>query len=270
MTISRHASVLAVVTACTCAAAWGAEQPLIQSVPIKAVHLSDAFWAPRLETIRTSTLPALLERLQSAGRLNNFVNAAAAMKGQAGQAAVTYPYEDADVYIVVEAASNSLAMHADPKLQGQVEEIIAKIAAAQEPDGYLYTARTVNPASPPAFAGGQRWVNEKADSYELSNLGYLYSAAAAHFQATGSRSLLEVAMKSADLLDKTFGEGKQAIYPGHEGVEMGLVKLSQATGEKRYLALAKYFVEQRGPAGAPATAAAAAGRGGGGGGGRGR
>ncbi len=255
MTVSRHAAlVAAVLTACTCVATRAVE-PSIQSVPITAVHLSDPFWAPRLETIRTSTIPALLDRLQSAGRLNNFVNAAAALKGQPAQTPVASPYEDADVYIVVEAASNSLATHPDPKLDAQLDDIIAKIAAAQEPDGYLYTARTVNPASPPAFAGAQRWANEKADSYELSNLGYLYSAAVAHFQATGKRSLLDVAVKSADLLDKTFGEGKQAIYPGHEGVEMGLVKLSQATGEKRYLALAKFFIDQRGPAGAAATAA---------------
>jgi uncharacterized protein len=123
-------------------------------------------------------------------------------------------------------------VHPDPKLDAYVDGLIAKIAAAQEPDGYLYTARTIDPLNPHAWAGEQRWVLESVNSHELYDLGHLYEAAAAHYLATRKRNLLDVALRTANLLVNKFGPGKQAIWPGHQITEMGLVKLyrSQATG----------------------------------------
>jgi DUF1680 family protein len=125
--------------------------------------------------------------------------------------------------------------------------MIAKIAAAQEPDGYLYTTRTIDPANPHRWAGKERWELERDDSHELYNLGHLYEAAAAHYQATGKRSLLDVALKSAGLLVNTFGPGKRSIWPGHQITEMGLAKLYRVTGDERYLTLAKFLLDERGP-----------------------
>jgi DUF1680 family protein len=223
--------------------------------------LDDVFWAPRLEVIRTVSIPTALAKCEETGRIGNFERAAAVLRGDADveKRLPTNPFDDADVYKLVEAASNTLAWHPDNRLEARLDEFIAKIAAAQEKDGYLYTARTINPEEPHALAGAERWANEKADSFELSNLGYLYQAAVAHFQATGKRQLLAVAIRSADLLDSTFGPGKRSMWPGHEGIEMGLVRLYSETGEKRYLDLAAYFLNERGPS---ADAAGQAGQGG--------
>jgi hypothetical protein len=125
--------------------------------------------------------------------------------------------------------------------------LIVKIKAAQEPDGYLYTARTIDPLNPHAWSGKERWVLEGVNSHELYDLGHLYEAAVAHYQATGKRTLLDIALRTADLLDRTFGPGKRAIWPGHQIVEMGLVKLYRVTGDVRYLNLAKFMLDSRGP-----------------------
>ena len=140
-------------------------------------------------------------------------------------------------------------MHPDPKLDAYVDGLIAKIAAAQEPDGYLYTARTIDPLNPHAWAGDQRWVLESVNSHELYDLGHLYEAAAAHYLATGKRNLLDVALRTANLLVNKFGPGKQAIWPGHQITEMGLVKLYRVTGDRRYFDLAKFMLDSRGPDG---------------------
>ena len=118
-------------------------------------------------------------------------------------------------------------------------------------DGYLYTTRTIDPAHPHPWAGPERWVNEKVDSHELYDLGHLYEAAVAHYQATGKRTLLDVAIRTANLLVRTFGPGKASIWPGHQITEMGLAKLYRATGDARYLNLAKFLLDQRGPDGTP-------------------
>ncbi|MEX2315762.1 MAG: beta-L-arabinofuranosidase domain-containing protein [Pirellulales bacterium] len=235
----------------------------IKPVPISAVRLDDAFWTPRLELIRTVSIPAALAKCEKTGRIDNFVRAAAVLRGDADvdKRLPAYPFDDADVYKIVEAASYCLSAQPDAQLDAQLDALIAKIAAAQDKDGYLYTARTINPAEPHALAGAERWANEKTDSFELSNLGYLYHAAVAHFEATGKRPLLDVAIRSANLLDSTFGPGKRSIWPGHEGIEMGLVRLYSATGEKRYLDLAAYFLNERGPSADAAGQPAQTGRG---------
>lgn len=158
-----------------------------------------------------------------------------------------YPFDDTDVYKVIEGAAYTLSVNPDPKLEAYVDGLIAKIAAAQEKDGYLYTTRTINPVSPHPWASPTRWTLEGVNSHELYNLGHLYEAAAAYYQATGKRALFNVALRSAELLDNTFGPGKASIWPGHQIIEMGLAKLYRASGEERYLNLAKFMLDERGP-----------------------
>jgi DUF1680 family protein len=156
-------------------------------------------------------------------------------------------YNDTDVYKTIEGASYSLMVHPDPELERYLDGVIAKIAAAQEPDGYLYTPRTASPNKLQPGIGAERWA-ELAISHELYNAGHLYEAAAAHFLATGKRSLLDVALKNADLVARTFGPepGKRRGFPGHQEIELALVKLYRLTGNAAYLDLAKYFLDQRG------------------------
>jgi DUF1680 family protein len=223
----------------------------VKPVPFTAVHFNDVFWAPRIEINRTVTIPFAFEKCEETKRIYHFERAASALRGERLEDLNPpgYPFDDTDPYKVLEGASYTLSVHPDAKLESYLDRLIAKIGAAQEPDGYLYTTRTINPAKPHAWAGPERWVLEKVDSHELYNLGHLYEAAVAHYQATGKRSLLDIALKTADLLTQTFGPEKRAIWPGHQITEMGLVKLYRATGEQRYLDLAKFMLDARGPDG---------------------
>jgi uncharacterized protein len=221
----------------------------VQPVPFTAVHLNDAFWAPRIDTNRQVTIPFAFQQCELSGRVDNFERAAKALRGEAlaNTKAPGYPFDDSDLYKVIEGASYVLSVTPDPKLDAYVDGMIAKIAAAQEPDGYLYTTRSINPQNPHRWAGKERWELERDDSHELYNLGHLYEAAVAHYQATGKRTLLDVAIKSADLLIDTFGPGKKSIWPGHQITEMGLAKLYRMTGNEKYLTLAKFMLDERGP-----------------------
>ena len=225
----------------------------VQPVPFTAVHLTDVFWAPRIETNRMVTIPAAFEKCEETGRVNNFERAAQALRGEShDMKAPGYPFDDTDLYKVIEGASYVLSVQPDPKLDAYVDGMIAKIAAAQEPDGYIYTTRTINPENPHRWSGKERWVNERNDSHELYDLGHLFEAAAAHYQATGKTNFLNVATKAADLLVRTFGPGKRTIWPGHQITEMALVKLYRVTGREDYLTLAKFLLDQRGPNTVPA------------------
>jgi DUF1680 family protein len=163
-----------------------------------------------------------------------------------GKFCTTYPFDDTDIYKTIEGASYSLAEHPDPKLAAYIDSLITIVGKAQEPDGYLYTARSINPAQPQSWAGPERWINEQKSSHELYNCGHMYEAAAAHYMATGKRNFLNIAIKNADLLVRTFGPDKKHVAPGHEIVEMGLVRLYRITGKTDYLNLAKFFIDQRG------------------------
>ena len=202
----------------------------------------DRFWLPRLTTNREVTIPYDFRKCEETGRIDNFAKAAGLMAG---------PHEgiffnDSDVFKVVEGAAYSLSLHPDSELDAYLDDLIAKIAGAQEDDGYLYTARTIEPeAMDPEREGLTRWSNLKVN-HELYNVGHLYEAAVAHHQATGKRTLLEVAIRNAELIDSVFGPGKIRDVPGHEEIEIGLAKLYRVTGERRYLALAKFFLDQRG------------------------
>jgi hypothetical protein len=214
----------------------------ISPVPFTAVKVTDGFWAPRIETNRTVTIPAIFKKCEETGRIDNFAIAGGLMKGEyKGER-----YNDTDVYKTIEGASYSLMVHPDAALDGYLDGVIAKIAAAQEPDGYLFTPRTASPAKLQPGIGAERW-SELAISHELYNAGHLYEAAAAHFLATGKRSLLDVALKNADLVARTFGTGpgQREGFPGHQEIELALVKLYRLTGKTAYLDLAKYFLDQR-------------------------
>ncbi|MGA2677827.1 MAG: beta-L-arabinofuranosidase domain-containing protein [Sedimentisphaerales bacterium] len=212
-------------------------------VPMTDVSLTDKFWKPKIETNRNVTIPHILKMCEKSGRINNFSVAGGLMEGQfCGQ----YPFDDSDVYKSIEAASYLLSTYPDPNLEKYLDEIIAKIAAAQEKDGYLYTARTTNTKRLESWFGKERWSKEDG-SHELYNAGHLYEAAVAHYLATGKHNLLDIAIKNADLLDRTFGPNKLHKWPGHQEVEMGLVKLYRVTGNEKYLNLAKFFLDVRGP-----------------------
>jgi DUF1680 family protein len=221
----------------------------VKPVPFTAVHVDDEFWAPRIEINRTVTIPFAFKKDEETGRVDNFIRAAKALRGEPfeNHKYPPYPFDDTDVYKVIEGASYTLSVHPDPQLEAYIDDLIAKIGAAQEKDGYLYTARTIDPAHPHPWSGNQRWILEGVDSHELYDLGHLYEASVAHYQATGKRTLLDIALRTANLLDSTFGPGKQEIWPGHQIVEMGLAKLYRVTGDPRYLNLAKFMLDSRGP-----------------------
>jgi DUF1680 family protein len=214
----------------------------IQAVPFTKVKLTDNFWQPRLKTNTAVTIPASFQRCEATNRVKNFEMAAA----KSGKFATTFPFDDTDIYKTLEGAAYSLSLYPDKALSAYLDVLIDKVGKAQEPDGYLYTARTIDPAHPHPWAGPERWVNEREMSHELYNSGHLYEAAVAHYQATGKKTLLNIALKNADLVCSVFGPGKRSVAPGHEIVEMGLVKLYRVTGKPEYLQTAKFFVNARG------------------------
>jgi hypothetical protein len=218
----------------------------IQPVPFTSVKLTDKFWAPRIRTNFEVTIPIAIDQCYSTGRVDNFKIAGKLMKGKFR---TEYPFDDTDIYKLIEAASYSLQTIPDSVLEARLDTLIQYIGLAQEPDGYLYTNRTIDSVHTHPWAGNKRWVNDPDLSHELYNCGHLYEAAVAHYQATGKRTLLDIAIKNADLLLKTFGWDKLHIYPGHQVVEMGLVKMYNVTGKKEYLELAKFFLDVRGPGG---------------------
>jgi DUF1680 family protein len=229
----------------------------IRPVPFTAVRVTDGFWKAKQETNRAVTIPFALAQCEESGRLKNFDLAAEVMRRRAAgekdfqiKPPTIYPFDDTDAYKAIEGASYVLSMQSDPALAATLDGWIARIAAAQEPDGYLYTFRTMHPDSPGHdWVGAKRWEKDPKLSHELYNCGHLYEAGAAHFAATGKRTLLDVCLKNAELLWRDFGDGKLRIAPGHEIVEMGLVKLYRATGDARWLKLAQIFLDARGPNG---------------------
>ena len=215
-----------------------------QDVPFTNVHFTDKFWAGRIETVRNVTVPFAFDKCEETGRIDNF---AIAGKLKEGRFNSPYPFDDSDVYKIMEGAAYLLAVEKDPELDAYMDSLIYLIGKAQEPDGYLYTNRTIsNPLHP--WAAKHRWENERDNSHELYNVGHMYEAAVAHYKATGKRTFLDIAIKNANLLCETFGPepGKITVAPGHQEVELALVKLYRATGDTRYLNLSKFFLDARG------------------------
>lgn len=214
----------------------------IQAVPFTKVALNDNFWLPRMRTNHTVTIPASFERCEKTGRVKNFEMAAT----HTGKFCTVYPFDDTDIYKTIEGASYSLSLFPNKQLELYMDSLITIVGKAQEPDGYLYTARTINPLEVHPWSGKERWEKERELSHELYNSGHLYEAAAAHYQATGKKNLLNIALKNADLVCSVFGPDKKHVAPGHEIVEMGLVKLYRITGKPEYLQTARFFILERG------------------------
>ena len=200
-----------------------------------ATTFRDGFWAQRLQAMREGALPAIYEQMRADGHFNNFHE-----RWDGGVQRTPYVFWESDISKWIEAASYSLATHPDAALAALVDEVIAFLVAQQQPDGYLNLWYTR--AEP-----DKRWSNLR-DNHELYCAGHLIEAAVAHFQATGKRELLNAACRYADYIATVFGveEGKRRGYPGHEEIELALVKLYHATGEARYLHLCQYFIEERG------------------------
>lgn len=224
-------------------AAATAQNSEIREVPFTKVHLSDNFWSPKIETNRTVSIPSAFRECEKNGRFDNFALAAGIIKGEHQG---DFSFDDTDPYKVIEGASYSLAVHYDKKLDNYLDSVINLIAKAQEPDGYITTCVTNKCTRLSGWWGTKRW--EKINSHELYNSGHLIESAVAHYQATGKKNFLNVAIKNADLICKVFGaeEGKIHRPSGHPIVEMALCKLYKVTGKKSYLDMAKYFVEETG------------------------
>jgi uncharacterized protein len=205
-------------------------------VSFTRVHFSDTFWAPRIETNRTATIPHIYRMLEKSGRISAFdLNFERQVPSP-----IVLIFGDSDPGKWLEAASYSLATHPDPELEAKVDYVAEKIISAQQPDGYLNTHFThIQPEL--------RWKNLR-DLHEMYCAGHLMEGAVAHFQATGQRKLLDAFSRYADHIDATFGPqpGKLRGYCGHPEIELALVKLYRATGNPRYLQLSKFFIDERG------------------------
>lgn len=216
----------------------------IRAVPFTSVKFTDTFWAPRIMQNQQITIPIALKHCYNTRRVDNFKKAGGLMPGYFD---TEFTFDDTDIYKIIEGISYSIQMYPNKQLDNQMDTLIYYIEKAQEPDGYLYTPRTAGkPGAMHSWVGKKRWEKDPDLSHELYNCGHLYEAAVAHYQATGKRSLLDVAVKNADLLVKEFGPEKLAYEPGHQVVEMGLVKMYRVTGKIEYLNLAKYFLDLKG------------------------
>ena len=208
------------------------------------VRINDIFWTPKIDRNREVTIPYVFSQCEATGRIDNFAVAGGLKEGKhTGER-----YNDSDVFKIIEGAYYSLMETPDPELRRYADSLVTLIAAAQEDDGYLYTTRTIDPVNMAPGAGRERWIDERV-SHELYNVGHMYEAAVAHYHATGSDTFLNVALKNAALVEKEFGWGRREIAPGHQEIEIGLIKLYGVTGEKRWLDLAQFFIDVRGRGG---------------------
>ncbi|MBN1821591.1 MAG: glycoside hydrolase family 127 protein [Prolixibacteraceae bacterium] len=206
------------------------------------IELIDSFWNSRIETNTEVTIPYCFNKCEETHRIANFEVAGGLIEGtHFGKR-----YNDSDVYKIMEGAAYSLQQNYDPELDKYLDDLISKIAAAQEDDGYLYTIRTIKPDSLTEYEGFERWEKVRMHSHELYNVGHMYEAAVAHYQATGKTTFLNIALKNAELIASVYGPDKRHDAPGHQEIEIGLAKLYRVTGDKKYLDLAKFFLDERG------------------------
>ncbi|MHC4474291.1 MAG: glycoside hydrolase family 127 protein [Planctomycetota bacterium] len=219
-------------------AAADGEDAKLTAVPFTDVVIADEFWAPRIRTNRKVTVPYCFKKCEETGRIDNFAKAGGLIEGKFEG----IYFNDSDLYKVIEGAAYSLKTHPDAELAKYVDGVIDKITAAQWEDGYLYTFYSLPKRQPE-----KRWTNCK-DKHELYCAGHFFEAAVAYWQATGKRKVLDVAIRLADYIDSVFGPDKKRDIPGHEEIEIGLVKLARATGDQKYLKLAKFFLDERGRA----------------------
>ncbi len=229
----------------------------ITQVPFTKVKVAqNTFWGQRLQASQDVTIPLAFSKCEETGRYTNFSNAAEHLKDPSKVFKIdpsTYSFDDTDPYKTIEGASYLLqtypnALYHGRRLDKYVDSVISVIASGQEPDGYLYTSRTQNPATPHHWAGPKRWSKVEDLSHEFYNLGHLCEAAVAHYVATGKKNFLNIATKYADCVCREVGKkpGQACVVPGHQIAEMGLAKLYLATGDKKYLEQAKFFLDERG------------------------
>ena len=228
-------------------------------VPFTSVKISqNTFWGARLKAAREVTVPLAFSKCESEYRYKNFDMAAYTLQHPNHPGLDTkewdvskfmgFSFDDTDVYKTIEGASYILQTYPNKKLKAYIDSVLNVVAAAQEPDGYLYTARTINPKHPHQWSGNKRWIKDEEASHELYNLGHMVDAACAHYQATGSTKFLNIAKRYADCVVKEVGPnpGQTTIVPGHQIAEMALARLYTLTGEKKYLDEAKYLLDYRG------------------------
>ena len=231
-------------------------------VPFTSVKIApNTFWGDRIQAAREVTIPLAFSKCESEHRYKNFEMAAYTLQHPGHEGLNTkewdvskfmgFSFDDTDVYKTIEGASYVLQTYPDEKLKAYIDSVLDVVGAAQEPDGYLYTARTINPKHPHQWSGDKRWVTEDFLSHELYNLGHMVDAACAHYQATGSTKFLNIAKRYADCVVKEVGskEGQACIVPGHQIAEMALARLYVITGEKKYLDEAKFLLDFRGKTG---------------------
>jgi len=208
----------------------------VNPVPMSQVHLNDVFWKPRIDINSSVTVPSCFKKCEET-RIPNFRRAAKLQDGGfQGD-----PFDDSDLYKVCEGAAYSLASKPDAALNKQLDALIVLFGKAQQPDGYLYTSRIIHGDKAPGRAGPVRWLNEMGgvtgdDSHELYNAGHMIEAAVAHYQATDNRAFLDIAVKLADLIQKTWGPGPEQlkISPGHQEIGLGGYRWHQALSSRRY------------------------------------
>ena len=224
----------------------------IDPVPFTSVKITaGTFWGQRLEASRKVTIPLAFSKCESEGRYKNFENATAHLEDPSKVFKVNgvgYSFDDTDPYKTLEGAAYILQTYPDKRLEAYCDSVIDIIGKAQEADGYLYTARTQNPADPHHWAGDRRWVKEEDLSHELYNLGHMVEGAVAYWQATGKRKFLDIACRYADVACKEVGPlpGQMRVVPGHQIAEMAMTRLYLATGKKKYLDFAKFLLDHRG------------------------
>lgn len=235
----------AVIAAAAFSAAASDHGYPIDPVPFTSVKIADGFWGQRLNASRDVTIPLAFSKCEESGRYDNFVKA---VHPSDTIKIGGFPFDDTDVYKTIEGASYLLQTYPDAKLEAYIDSVLVLVAAAQEPDGYLFTARTMNPAHPHDWAGPERWVAVENLSHEFYNLGHMVEGAVAHYRATGKRNFLDIAQRYADCVCRNIGpgEGQLVLVPGHQIAEMALAKLYLATGDRKYLDQAKFFLDMRG------------------------
>lgn len=234
----------------------------ITQVPFTAVKVTPGtFWGERIRAAREVTIPLAFQKCEETHRYENFKMAAYTLQHPGHEGLQTpkwdvskfmgFSFDDTDVYKTIEGASYVLQTYPDKQLTAYIDSVLDIVAAAQEPDGYLYTARTINPEHPHHWAGKKRWEVEDFLSHELYNLGHMVDAACAHYQATGSDKFLNIAKRYADCVVREVGaqQGQACVVPGHQIAEMALARLYVLTGEQKYLDEAKFLLDYRGKTG---------------------
>jgi uncharacterized protein len=238
---------LMLMTSCESTPAEQGKDYPIAPVDFTHVKLRKGFWKDWVETVHDETIPFAFQKCEETGRIDNFIFAGGRKEGKYKG---NYGFNDSDLYKIMEGAAYALMIKEDPALRAYLDTLVQYVSEAQEEDGYLYTAWTLKANdytefSCCSYSDQGQWIETQNSSHEFYNAGHMYEAAVAHYQATGSRAFLDVALKNADLIyDVCILQGNKYV-PGHQEIEIGLVKLYRVTGDQRYLDLAKHLLDIR-------------------------